>query len=229
MDTPELFQPESLNPWLVDVLQAHHLSATTYRDWVLVNGTYPAMAATVVRSISHEQGVTLQIDVVFLLPGGVRMVESVAGLGENHTAAIRNGLDLFCANSLHVCLAAFWNCVDEQQVLLETWSIGGNVWQAYIGNYGIRSFGLDSALEIPEGLLGLVQRLLHEEPLAGEVVWLRLSFFHQDAEEQSAEVLLHNEPWPAAEKAILNLDWPRRSGFYSVRLFLILNKLNGRS
>ncbi len=215
---------ESLQKELEELFQAHGLATTDYEGWVSVDGEMPGIAATIVQEWDHESTYSVQLDVEVAYDQDTMIVESFAGIGLSRPEAIQNAFENFCRNSYHVFLAACWGQVAEDQVSVEHWDIEGTHWEVFVGNYGIRNFG-EQKVDIPEDAFPTVENLLRALPLEASLYWLRVFYSDVGNGDTVTEVLLNNEVWEEAQAAISALDWPKLDGFYSVRNFLMMRRL----
>ncbi len=215
---------ESLQQELEELFHAHGLETSDYEGWVLVDGEMPGMAATIVQEWDHESSYSVQLDVEVAYDQDLIIVESFAGIGTSRQEAVKNALENFCRNSYHVFLAACWDQVDEDQVSVEHWDIEGTHWEVFVGNYGVRSFG-GPRVDIPEDAFTTVEALLRKLPLEDSLYWLRIFYSNVGNGNVITEVLLNNEVWEEAQTVVSALDWPKRDGFYSVRNFLMMQRL----
>lgn len=206
------------------LLKGHGLAAAPYEDWVVVDGRLPGIRATVADPRRQEGRVLLRLDVEVALSADEVILESFVGLGEDESAALGNALQNFCVNSFHVFLAAFWNHVETDQVLVEDWQVGGQAWRAVIGNFGCQSAG-GAPVQVPDAVFPTLESHIKALPLAGACHWMRSFHCNIDGEETCTEVLLDNAPWPEAQAAVAALDWPRTDGYYSARNFLVLQRV----
>lgn len=214
---------ETLQHTLEELLQAHGLPTATYKEWVLVEGKLPGMAASLANRHRLENGYSLQLDIEVAFSQEQVIRESFAGAGTSEQEAVGNALEAFCQNSLHVLLAALWGKVDEHQVTIERWDVDAIPWQVFIGNYGLRTFG-NFQVGVPENAFSTLEQLIRALPLPGNLHWVRTFYCHTGAGKTVSEVLRDNEPWEAAQEAIDRLEWPRIDPYYSVRQFLILRR-----
>ena len=213
----------TLQDLLVDTLKAHGLNAFAHQDWVVVDGNFPALSAVFVNERQLEHGASVQLDVRVLLAGGQQMIESFGGGGSDGSEARANAFEGFCRGSLHVLMAAFWNQVDEDQVAVEFWELGGTMWRAVIGNFITK--GQDGRQpQIPQELFPTIEHHIKQLSPAEDTLWVRTYFCNVGSAPTVTEVLLNNQHWLETEAAIAGLPWEAAPYFYSVRNFLILQK-----
>lgn len=197
----------SLDP-LAGALGAHGLTVRR-RESALVITDSPAVAsACVVRSCKLPRGMTVQVDVRVALPGEPVIVESFAGLGEDKRKALADAFDEFRRSSLPVFLAAFWGQVDPTQVSVEEWAVNGSRWQAFVGNYAVRS-SAEKAIEVPTFAFATLEDRIRTLDTRERLCWVRASYCNEGSGQRTAEVLLNNRPWRAAGASFRTAGWPR--------------------
>jgi hypothetical protein len=202
---------------LQQLLESHGVHCEQHQDWLIAEGRFPAIRA---RWFPKPHGGQLDID-VGLDASGTMLVESFAGIATKPgTNALHDAFHNFVLNSFHVLLAALWNRVDDQQVLQETWSVGGTNFTAWMGNVGTRSSS-DAAVALPKPLMPALEAAVRAEPLSPTLHWFRF-YFGQFRNDPTIEALQDNGQWPAGQQALRSLDWPTTDGFYSARLFVVL-------
>lgn len=206
------------------LLEGHGIETVAYKDWITVGGQFPAVRASIHDRREQDGWTLLRLDVEVAVSAEKVIVESFAGRGEGERAAVRNALENFCINSLHVFLAAFWGHIEPDQVEIEGWQVGGGNWRAVVGNVGCQSFG-GEAVEIPNDFFPTIESCIKSLALAGDLHWVRSFHCNIGGDDSCTEVLLDNEPWPLAQTAVARLDWPRSEGYYSARNFLVLQRL----
>lgn len=199
---------------LSQLFDGHGIAHVVEGDWIAPNGELPAM-----RAVWHPGDTTGRLDVHVVLPDKTIVEENFAGIGEGEDG-LNDGLANFTRNSFHVLLSALWGQADEEQVTVETWSIGDREYTAHIGNFGTRgSAGMQPP--IPDGLFARLEAAIRAEPLAGHTHWFRFFFCNLNGA-FTVEALRDSEPWDVGEQALASAGWAAQDGYYSVRLFLML-------
>ena len=162
-----------------------------------------------------------QLDVQFHLDANTVLIESFAGTGATEADARRNAFRAFMKSSLHVLLHAFFNMAGEE-VTVETWIVNGLPRLVTIGD--VVMFGTLQAKE--SQAIGCwwarLESAIKSTSLPAGTHWIR--FYHAQLHERSyePEVLLDNQPWLELIELMAGVQWPSSNGFYSERLFLIL-------
>lgn len=214
---------DALTIALEELLQGHGLPVAHHGGWLLPHGRLPGIKVEVTKG--PEPGIW-QFDFQLLLPGQRFLVESFAGSGVAELQAAQQALHAFCANSLHVLLAAFWHqeTVDaSDSAHREAWRIGDTTWNVTLGTYLTRRFTLGAPeVNIPDSLIDALRAQLERTCLAHEPHWVRVFYFNMPRGGVTAEVLLDNEPWHDGEAAIRALPWPKLTR-YSTRTFFVIS------
>jgi Family of unknown function (DUF6348) len=213
----------NLQDWLEPLLRDHGLETSRYKDWVLVGGDLPGISASCAAPVCQENGCSARLDVEVLLAPGRMLKESFGGSGTDEDEAIGNAFYNFCQSSLHVFLAGFWGRVDDDQVAVEHWRMGGGSWRAVVGNFVRRSYGGES-IPVPDGAFEAIEGTLKGMRLAGDLHWVRTYYCNLGTGEVVIEALLDNETWVEGEEALRILEWPPSENFYSVRNFFLIQR-----
>jgi Family of unknown function (DUF6348) len=206
---------ETATALALQVLRDHGLNCVIENEWIVPNGALPAL-----RAFWHPLNGQGRLDVHVLVREGVLIEECFAGVGQDEEG-LRSAVVNFSINSLHVLLAAFWGNNDPEQVATETWSIGGRVFTAHIGNFGTRSTD-GMTPHIPDELFPRLAAAVCKEDLKAEFHWFRI-FVGNVKGDCTYEALLDNEVWDAGLGALRSVSWQQPQGYYSVRLFAVLS------
>jgi Family of unknown function (DUF6348) len=205
-----------LKQYLCELFEAHDVPFHIENEWVVPYGNLPAIRAT---WFQKEGSGVFEVEV--LLAGDRIINECFAGFG-NGQEGILSGFENFCVNSFHVFLSAFWKKHEEEQVKLESWSIGGETYQAFIGNFGTRA-AAGVVPKIPERLFEQIEKTITQERLDEKVSWFRI-FVASVSGQLIFEALKENEEWKNGLSALQSLKWEKEDGYYSVRNFIVLKK-----
>ena len=199
----------------LQLILAHHgLQTEEYNGWLLANGNFPAICAQWTPGPSNGR-----LDIHLRLESGSTIEESFAGIGHGQTG-VRNGLQNFMQNSLHVILAGFWQIVDHDQVTIESWKIAGKSYTSYCGNFGTRASN-GVAAQIPQGAFAAIEKAILNEKLGSDTHWIRTFVANLDGQ-FTIESLLDNNAWDSGKAAVSSLPWKACEGYYSARQFLLL-------
>ncbi|MEO0973851.1 MAG: DUF6348 family protein [Pseudomonadota bacterium] len=207
-------EPVSLHAPLNQLIAAHGVPCAAEREWVVPHGRLPAARAT-----WHPKSDSGRLDVEVLFEDGRAIIECFAGVGGGNEG-IRDALQSFSANSLHVLMAALWGHHDETQVDAEQWHIQGRDYTAYIGGFGLRGTS-DTEATVPDGLFTAIEAAIKGADLSADIHWFR-HFFCNVANDQIFEALFDNKEWSAGLDALKSLAWAPSEEYYSVRNFLVL-------
>jgi hypothetical protein len=206
--------------FLHDALHAHDVEASREGDVLRLAGTDMRLSAAIVSERTFPTHATVQLDVRFEIGPGRTIVESCAGVGGDVAEAVENAQRSFAANALHVLLAAFAG-VARDQVSEERWESGGRSFRAILGN--VTGRGQPPAGGSPTGWLPLVAAAVRERPLPARTHWLRVYCARNAGADNVTEALLDGEEWPELAARLAAFPWPPTDGFYSVRVFLVLD------
>lgn len=209
-----------------ELLAAHGVPTGRYKGWLVdtEGRLLPPVRARVETATPREGAVTARLDVEVIVSERHWIVESFAGMGEDAHEATVSAVENFARSSLHVLLAALWEMPGDEQVTTEEWTLDGVPYRATVGSYSLRSFG-NAPVEIPEQFFPALVSRVTSLPAAEDLYWVRAFYCNIDASQDTTEVLLNNQPWPAGQTAIAMLPWERLATYYSVRLFLVLQRL----
>jgi hypothetical protein len=200
---------------LLRLFERNEVQLELDEDWLMTDGDFPAIRAT-----WHEgaEGAPGRLDMDVVISEERHIEESFAGIGRGDTGA-RDALNAFERNALHVLLAACWYVTDDRRIQLHSWDFGVRNWDVFVGPLAFSRDGVAA----PEGLLSGLRDALGSESLSGELHWVRL--FHRRADDGSvvSEALLDNQPWPAGDRLLGQLNWPSTEQGYSARCFIALD------
>lgn len=200
--------------YLAKLFEGHGLSCVVENDWVVPNAELPAL-----RALWYPGQSNGRLDVQALVSDGVVIEECFAGVGQAETG-LNDALANFTVNSFHVLLAALWGRNDPSQVTTEEWEVSGQRYTAYVGNFGTRS-SEGVTPHIPSNLFAAIEETIKCEPLNEGVHWFRV-FFCNVAGDYTFEALKNNEVWDAGVRCLKASSWEKSSGYYSIRLFVVL-------
>lgn len=211
------------NEILGAILSAHGCTVAEYKGWVVVDNKMPALNAETHSLENHGDAFMVQLDTRAYFDPECVIIESFAGVGATEGDARKNAFENFISNSFHVFTGAFFN-PDDDQVTHETWQFNEQEWRATIGTYGLRTPD-GAAVELPKNLFETFKGLIQTLPLSGDRHWFRLYYMRLPEGEGTCEVLRDNQPWEDAVPVMTQLPWSDTENYYSVRLFLILQKV----
>jgi len=72
------------------------------------------------------------------------------------------------------------------------------------------------------GWFDTFKRRVVDEPLPSGLHWVRIFYGQHAAGSGTTEVMLDNKPWETMQAVMAALPWPAKDGYYSTRLFLII-------
>ena len=207
--------PESTTQaWLLELFKGHDLPASVHNEWVVPNGELPGIRGSWWPGETHGR-----LDVDVLVRDDVLIEERFGGFGAGD-AGLADGFKNFTINSFHVLLSALWSQHDPEQVEIESWSVMGRQFRAFIGNVGTRSSS-DVKFSLPMALMPKLAAVIQCAPLDQDLHWFRFYAANINGE-FTFEALKDNEPWPAGLTTLASCGWEPSSSFYSARLFMVL-------
>lgn len=167
-----------------------------------------------------------QLDFVMRLPDGRTLIESFGGFGKTPDALARDAVENFTRSSFHVLFRGILLPGSDDQVDVETWTIGGVDYHVTLGPVVHRG-------QPPEGAQPMswtppFEAAVKQLSLPNDLCWLRFYYAHAKGEMLGMEVLLNNEHWEPVERAMAAFDWPKVSGFYGIRAFFVLRAATSR-
>jgi hypothetical protein len=216
---PDTFNSE-LASFLHDALRAHEVAATRDGDALVFAGTDMRLSAAIVSEQTFSTHASVQLDVRFEIGPGRTIIESCAGIGESIPDAVENAKRSFVANAFHVLVAAFARA-SKGQVNEERWESGGHTFRAILGNMTGRGEAPQTAA--PTRWIEDVEAMVRAAKLTPRTHWLRVYCARSAGDDHVTEVLLDNEPWPELAARVAAFAWPKTDGFYSVRIFVVLD------
>ena len=189
-------------------------------DVLVLDGTDMRLSAAVVSEQAFSTHASVQLDVHFEIGPGRTIVESCVGIGASVEEAIANAELSFASNALHVLLAAFAGG-ETDQVTVEEWECGGVPFRVVLGHMTGR--GAPPKGGSPTSWFATVEAAMRAAALSPRTHWLRVYCARTGGPQQITEVLLDNEEWPSLAAELAALPWPATDGFYSVRIFMVLD------
>jgi len=213
-----------LNPQLQALFHQHGVQTIALEQKALLLTRQPALLQSRITLREYPNGTSSQLDVKLDIQDR-ELVESFGDIGETTEEAIANNLGNFARNSLHVLLAALQDTSQDEQISIEDWTIAGQQWKVYLGNYGGKSTK-GMPLPIPETLFPQLKSHILGLPLGHNYHWCRFFISCHNAQISALEFLFDNENMPQVEQALTTLDWRLTPEFYSIRLFLMLQKIS---
>jgi hypothetical protein len=206
--------------FLFEALREHGVEARLEGSFVVLSPSGMTMSGAIFSQL-NDRWATAQLDVRFDIGPGRTILESCGGFGATLEDAIANAQEGFLRNAFHVLLAAFCGA-SEDQVNEERWELQGGTARAFIGSATGR--GKQPEGGMPVGWFPLVEAAVREAKLGVRTHWLRVYCARTPDGNHTTEVLLDNEHWPELEARIVTFAWPLAAEFYSVRVFLVLDR-----
>jgi Family of unknown function (DUF6348) len=203
------------NRLLYELFLGHGFNPSVQGSWLRPDDTGPAVRAT--WQAQENSGILV---IELKLFDGRNIYEVFVGTGDD---PMKSALYSFIQGVLHVMLAAFWNLIESDHVLLEEWRISDQVFTAFVGNVSTKITDENDKPQLPTSFFLGVENAIKELPLPKSLAWFRFYSGHL-ADCPTHEALENNESWPKGIQMMHQIDWPRTTTFYSFRLFLILRR-----
>jgi hypothetical protein len=206
---------DTLQTALLHLFERHEVELEEDEDWLVTDGDFPAVRAT-----WHEGGAGApgRLDVDVVISEERHIEESFAGNGRGDDG-VRDALDSFERNVLHVLLASCWYVTDDRRIQIQSWDLGARSWDVFVGPLTFSRNDVAS----PEGLLPALQDALRNESLSSQLHWARLFYRREDDGSVVTEAMLDNEPWPGGDRLLSQLNWPSADKGYGARCFIALD------
>lgn len=207
---------------LHSALEAHGVASSIDGSRVrLLDGTHLELEPRVFDGPPNEHSTIVQLDVVAYSPriAPRYIVESMAGLGADRSAAERDAFGKFLLGSFHVLLTALadHSCESNPAEWLH-WQRNGAAWRICDGPllvYGTGSKETSYAEFIPK-----LQELFVGSVSPGSH-WVRVFVASFNRTKAGADVLLDNEPWPEGAALLNGWDWGFPEEYRSLRHFFV--------
>ena len=214
----------NVNAQLQALFNGHGVATIPLEQKFLLVAKQLALVASTVSKQEFPSGISSRLDVSVTIKDRA-IIESFGDVGDTAEIALANNLQNFARNSLHIIIGALQGVEQDEQFAVEQWQINGNAWKAYIGNYGVKTIG-NQPIHIPADLFPQIEHIIQALPLSKEFHWFRFFFSCNNAKISAAEFLYDNNVFGEAIEELINLDWQLTDNFYSVRLFLMLRRLD---
>ena len=221
---------KDVNRLLLDALEAHGVPARKVQGWIVDSDDRYALRGGSHIHAAEAHGALVVLWVHVAMPDGRLIIESHAPGGADVNDAARAAWEKFSANTLHVLLGSLFGA-DNDHVHRETWTVGGEEWDAYLGTFAITALPDDNGHDVepmtlcPDGLLAWLRRQIESCDLSRfDVHWFRMFYASCRNECSESEVLLDNESWKEAEAGLRLLEWPSYEGVYTLRTFCVLRR-----
>lgn len=206
------------NEPLAELLRAHGVESRASDGWLLLPEGQRARALV----WDHSGGadvVMVQLDVVLELWTGRWIVESCAGYGGSRAEAVAVAFDSFAQSSLHPMLVAFLHT--DHEVVRDAWEVDGVTRAVTIGDVAVRGRS-PGGTGLSLTWFHALERNIKASSMPEGTHWIRLYHAQHDGNVVASEVLLDNVPWDVMNRAMEGVEFPKGQGFFSIRLFIVL-------
>lgn len=204
-------------------MEAHGVDTVVSSNWITFSGGFPAFR------LRYEPGASECAGRAFcevILAKG-RVVETCfAAIGKTDEEAVQHAVDKIAQTLIHPVLAYRQHPAIDDYVGYEQWRCAkGDLLNVILGDMLLYCTDESaSPLTLPADLEVGLEGVIAQREFGHPLNWLMLftSQLREDPLQMCVEI--NNERWPEAEAALAQLAWPRTSGFWSGRLFMILHK-----
>jgi hypothetical protein len=206
---------------LQSALEAHGVASVIDGGCVRLLGADLALEPRVFDGPDNAQSKIVQLDVLAHSPRVAPrcIVESMAGLGSDRSAAERDAFGKFLLGSFHVLLTALadHSCASNPAEWLH-WQGKKRAWRICDGPLLVQSSGSKSTT-YPEFMEKLQE--LFVDSVSPSVHWVRVFVGSFRRQMTGADVLLDNEPWPEGAALLSSCDWGFPEEYRSLRHFFV--------
>jgi hypothetical protein len=213
---------EHISIFFYELLKAHKLNASRYKDWVTVDEDYPAFRAFYDRPQTKERSGALSVQI--MLDDKSLIEECFAAIGDSHINAINDALEQFALTMFHPIISCCCEYVDREQITKEIWPLKilskAEIWS---GNIAMRK-SINIPVNTPTDWLSLISDEFKGAVIKKGYNWITLYCSRLNSDPLIASASLNNSDWPAALKATTSLRWPQIDGFYGARLFILARR-----
>jgi hypothetical protein len=213
-----------VNPQLQALFNGHGIITIPLEHKFLLLTRQLALVKSLVNKQDFPNGISSRLDISVAVKDRT-IVECFGDIGDTAEIALVNNLQNFAQNSLHIIIGALQGVQEHEQFDVEQWEANRHTWKVYCGNYGIKSVGIQRP-HIPSELFNRIEQIIRKLPLSQEYHWFRFFFSCNNVRISAAEFLYDNEVFGEAVQELMELDWQLTAEFYSIRLFLILRRLD---
>jgi hypothetical protein len=224
---------KKINHYLADLLRKHGVKNVEESDQgVTVPNSKIQFKGCIYGLNQSKNGVTAELEIKLVLPDGRELVEYPAGGGKDADAAVGLALANFCISTFDPIYGAFFNNNDEH-VLHETWTIGGQSRRVYVGNGvqmmfgkpGQKAHNQQMSAKARDWWLSQYKEAISRQTIDGRDHWSK--FFVAQAADRviEREITFDNEAAPAMNELIAKQTCPIFLGsMYTVKQFIIIGK-----
>jgi len=205
---------------LKELFKTHDFETEEHDNWVIPKGKEYAMKGYWYPEATENTG---QLSIEIFIDSETIIVESYAGIGNSAVEKLKSAFSSFVYHAFPTLLMALWD-KGSDEVKVQSWKLGEEDYQVYLGNQGIINYDKEKPLILPAKYSKKVQSLISSEALDKEFHWFTLFYANINGLDNYVEVLKDNTKWTTGAKTLTALDWKRSNNYYAVRQFIILKK-----
>lgn len=213
-----------LNPELAEMLRAHGFDCAEQDGYIVPEFHIPVRLFAEAYPRRHADNVIVsRFDVGVQFADGRELYECFGDIGQDLDEAFNRNLHSFSHGSLHPMLAAFNRLHDEDICQQETWQIGTHCYRAYLGDF--ISKNLNENCTIPRELPDVLTEIICRQNLQSDHHFVRFYYAHDQCQTLNTEFMIDNVNLETAEDELAALPWQAQDDFYSLRQFILLQKI----
>ena len=210
---------------LVELFKTHGFESEEHEGWIIPEGSDYAMKGYWYPEATENTG---QLTIEVFIDSEMIMVESFAGMGGSESERLESAFVSFLHHSAPTFLLAVWG-IASTKVETQSWSVGSEIYTAYIGNQGVLNYDKTKVLEIPDNYQEKVKALILSESSDKSFTtkafhWFNVFYANMNGLDTYAEVIKENIKWNEGETMLKSLNWTKSNHYFAVRQFVILKK-----
>jgi hypothetical protein len=206
---------------LAALFEGHEVATRVDGDWLRFPGRSGRVQGLIFDLPDVHPLCSTQVDIRFSPWPGCLIGESFSGFAETRDERVKQSVDAFTQNTLHVLLRVFFAIDCGEQTNEWTFSGQHGLCQVTDGNVLCRG---PAEAPMGDGWLDGLKRILESHPVSDGTHWCRLYFAQLHRKPTMIELLLDNQPWKNAALAAKSLPWRLSDGFSSLRLFFVVQR-----
>jgi hypothetical protein len=213
--------PRTFDDYLVDWLQGHgEEDVVVDKNGVGLDRNKTRIAALLYGSNRTGENYIVEVEFRVRLSEEQTITDFVVGVGDPEDAAIKDALRNYTLTTFHVIYKSFLNNNDPHQEV-EQIQNNGHQRELLAGPLGIRTSDGVAPLDL-EALRQPLRNILASFPYQPGTHWIKVVYGQLRGKPSTVDVTMDNEPHRELTDAILKLEWPKRNGFYMIKLFAVI-------
>lgn len=165
-------------------------------------------------------GFSVEMEFRITLPDRREIVEFVAGIGEDETAAREDSMKNFILSTFHVIYKSFLNPEDPHQ-MIETVAIDGADRAVVAGTLYMRTNKELDATQMKTITEG-IKEALRRQHFDGRPHWVKIVYGQNEGKPMTLAATCDNRDDAALHAAAQRIAWPVRDEFYMAKQFIVI-------